>query len=51
MNAVAQHIIAAFLGVHVQGDPDLARYLSLDLHGFAGGTTKGLRLETKMGNG
>lgn len=46
MNAVAQHVIAAFLGVHLKGESDLARYLAPDLHGFAEGTTKGLRLET-----
>lgn len=46
MNAVAQHMIAAFVGQHLQGDTGLARYLTPDLPGFANGTTKGLRLET-----
>ena len=46
MNAVAQHMIAAFVGLHLQGDTGLALYLSPDLPGFANGKTKGLRLET-----
>jgi predicted dienelactone hydrolase len=46
MNAVAQHVIAAFVGLHLQGDTGLARYLTPDLTGFGKGAAKGLRLET-----
>lgn len=46
MNAVAQHFVAAFLGVHLRGEPDLAQYLTRALQGFASGTTDGLRFES-----
>lgn len=49
MNVVAQHIIAAFLGLHLQGQSGLAAYLAPDLPGFATGSTKGLRFETIKG--
>jgi hypothetical protein len=45
MNGIAQHFAAAFLGLHLQADPGMARYLDEDFAGFQPGTTDGLRLE------
>ena len=45
MNNIAQHFVAAFLGLHLQGEAGMARYLAPGWAGFAPGTALGLRLE------
>lgn len=45
MNGIAQHFAAAFLGLHLKREADMARYLTPALTGFAPGTAAGLRLE------
>jgi predicted dienelactone hydrolase len=47
MNNILQHFVTAFLGQHLQGDAGYAAYLNEDWLGFAPGTARGLRLETR----
>lgn len=47
MNAVAQHFARAFLGLHLKGEADMARYLRGDWAGSSPGTTHGLRWEER----
>jgi hypothetical protein len=39
--------VTAFLGLHLKGDAGMAAYLSDDWLGFADGTARGLRWETR----
>ena len=45
MNNIAQHVAAAFLGLHLQGDRGMAAYLAPDLPGFGPGGAAGLDWE------
>jgi predicted dienelactone hydrolase len=47
MNNILQHYVTAFLGLHLKGDAGMAAYLSDDWLGFADGTARGLRWETR----
>jgi predicted dienelactone hydrolase len=45
MNGIAQHFAAAFLGLHLKGEAEMARYLTPEFAGFGAGAAEGLRLE------
>jgi predicted dienelactone hydrolase len=47
MNNILQHFVTAFLGLHVKGEAAMAACLTDDWQGFAPGTARGLRLETR----
>jgi pimeloyl-ACP methyl ester carboxylesterase len=47
MNNILQHYVTAFLGLHLNGDVGMAAYLTDEWLGFAAGTARGLRLETR----
>lgn len=47
MNGIAQHFVAAFLGLHLQGDATMADYLAPGWKGFAASATAGLRWESR----
>jgi predicted dienelactone hydrolase len=47
MNNILQHYVTAFLGLHLKGDAAIAAYLTGDRLGFADGTARGLRWETR----
>lgn len=47
MNNIAAHFVTAFLDLHLKGDAHKAAYLSQDWLGFAPGSARGLRLETR----
>jgi predicted dienelactone hydrolase len=47
MNNILQHMVTAFLGLHLKGDAAMAPYLTDDWRGFAPGTARGLRLEAR----
>jgi predicted dienelactone hydrolase len=45
MNGIAQHFASAFLGLHLKGETEMARYLTPEFAGFGAGAAEGLRLE------
>lgn len=47
MNNILQHFVTAFLDLHLKDDPAMAVYLTNGWQGFAPGTARGLRLETR----
>ncbi len=47
MNNITQHMVTAFLGLHLKGDAGMSAYLHGDWLGFAPGTARGLRWETR----
>jgi predicted dienelactone hydrolase len=47
MNNITQHIVTAFLALHLKGEAGMAAYLTEDWQGFAPGTARGLTLETR----
>ncbi len=47
MNNITQHVVTAFLGLHLKGDTAMAAYLTDAWQGFAPGTARSLRLETR----
>jgi predicted dienelactone hydrolase len=47
MNNIIQHFITAFLGLHLRQDQTMAGYLSDNWQGFAPGTARGLRFESR----
>ena len=51
MNAVAQHFIAAFLGLNLKHQTAMAPFLAADFAGFRTGTDKGLQFETLLADG
>ena len=48
MNNITQHFVTAFLGLHLKGTAGMADYLTGDFQGFADGSARGLRLETRV---
>lgn len=48
MNNITQHMVTAFLDMHLKGDAAKAAYLTDDWQGFAPGTARGLKLETRV---
>lgn len=46
MNNIAQHVITAFLDLHLKGDSSKSEYLTEEWRGFAQGSACGLRLES-----
>ncbi len=51
MNNILQHYVTAFLDLHLKGDTTMAGYLTDAWQGFAPGTARGLRFETKLKGG
>lgn len=47
MNNITQHFVTAFLGLHLKGEAGMAGYLADDWQGFADGSARGLRFETR----
>jgi predicted dienelactone hydrolase len=47
MNNILQHMVTAFLGLHLKGDTAMASYLTDEWLGFPPGTARGLRMETR----